>query len=274
MIKKIVLLLSITALIFIAACSKSDNSVGNNDGGGNNNSDTTNYFPNTDGNYYKYSVDRTDSTGTQSTGTSSSTFSGNKTILNTVYQIKVDTTTLSGISTTSESYLRKSDATSANYGVYVYLDTSGISDLIPDSLLQYLDIGNEMILYSFPFTDGKTWPVLNVKLNFGVFVLTLVSLNGTYEGEENVNLNLVSGSKTMSAAKIRYDLTLTIPDVNNIFGTPTTQVFTAHAWLVKKIGPVKWDGNAALLNAVVGGDILLADTTGTLSQSLIDYKLK
>ena len=274
MIKKIVLILSVVGLIFIAACSKSDNPTGSGNGSGS--SDTTNYFPNANGNYYKYSINGTDSTGTHLTGTRSESYSGTKTILGTDYQIQIDTTTFSNISSSSESYVRKSQpaAGSSNYGVYVYLDTSGISDLIPDSLLQYLKISDEMTLYSFPLADVNSWPVLNVKLDFGIIAITLVDVKATYIGTENVNLNLVSGSKTMSAAKIKYDLTLTIPDVNNVFGTPTTQVYTAYAWLVSNIGPVKWDGNASLLNAIVGGDIVLADTSGTLSQSLIDYKLK
>jgi hypothetical protein len=274
MIKKIVLLLSIAGLIFITSCSKSDNIAGN-DGGGNNATDTTNYYPNKNGNYYKYSIESTDSNGTKSTGTRSATFNGTKMILGTEYQVQVDSTTLANVSTTNESYFRESqpNASDPNYGVYVYLDTSGISEFIPDSLSQYLQISNEMIIYSFPLTAGKTWPVFSVKLDFGIAAIQLVSVNATYLGIENVTLNLVSGSKTMSAAKIKYDLTLTIPDANNIFGTPSTQVFSANAWLVKNIGPVKWSGNATLLNAVVSGDIQLADTTGTISQSLIGYKV-
>ncbi len=273
MIKKIVLLLSVVGLIFLAACSKNDTTTGTDNGS---NSDTTNYFPATNGNYYKYSLDRTDSTGTQSTGTRSATYNGTKTITGTEYQVKVDSTFISGFTTTSETYIRKSapDKDTHIYGVYVYLDTSGISNLIPDSLLQYVKISDEMTLYSFPLAQVTNWSVLSVKFIFGPVTVPLVDVEATYEGTENVNLNLMSGAKTMSAAKIKYDLTLTIPDANNIFGTPTTQVYTAHAWLVNNIGPVKWDGNASLLNAIVGGDIVLADTSGTMSQSLIDYKLK
>ncbi len=272
MIKKIVILLGIGGLLLLASCSKSDNPT---DNGGNNNADTTNYYPNKTGNYYKYSVESTDSTGTKSTGTRSATYTGTKVILGTEYQIQVDSTTLANVSTSNESYFRESQptATDPNYGVYVYLDTSGISEFIPDSLLSYLKISNEMILYSFPLTSGKTWPVFNVKLDFGLIAIQLVSVDASYIGDENVTLNLASGSKTMSAAKIKFDLTLTIPDPNNITGTPTKQIFSANAWLVKNIGPVKWTGNATILNAIVSGDIQLADTTGTLSQSLIDYKV-
>ena len=273
MIKKIVLILSVIGLIFIAACSKNDTTTGTDNGS---NTDTTNYFPVNDGNYYKYSINGTDSTGTQLTGTRSATFNGTKTILGTEYQVKVDSTFIASLTTTSESYLRKSQPASgsSNYGVYVYLDTSGISNLIPDSLLQYLKISNEMTLYSFPLDQVNKWSVLSLKIDFGIIAITLVDVEATYEGTENVNLNLVSGAKTMSAAKIKYSLTLTIPDPNNVLGTPSKQVYTANAWLVSNIGPVKWDGNASLLNAIVGGDIVLADTSGTLSQSLIDYKLK
>ncbi len=104
--------------------------------------------------------------------------------------------------------------------------------------------------------------------------INLVSVDASYLGTENVALNLVSGAQTMSAAKIKYDLTLTIPDPNNIFATPTTRVFSANAWLVDNIGPVKWTGNSAILNAVIAGNVMLSDTTGSVSQSLIDYKLK
>ena len=53
MIKKIVLILSVIGLIFLAACSKNDTTTGTDNGS---NSDTTNYFPVNDGNYYKYSI--------------------------------------------------------------------------------------------------------------------------------------------------------------------------------------------------------------------------
>ena len=99
MIKKIVLLLSIAGLIFITSCSKSDNIAGN-DGGGNNATDTTNYYPNKNGNYYKYSIESTDSNGTKSTGTRSATFNGTIMILGTEYQVQVDSTTLANVSTT------------------------------------------------------------------------------------------------------------------------------------------------------------------------------
>ncbi len=157
MLKKIFASIFMIAFLFaIASCGKDDKIT---DGG----TDPSNYYPSASGNYYKYSIDRTDSTGTHSTGTSSSTFNGTKTFLGTEYQIKIDSINIANVVTANESYVRTTQA-----GVYAYFDTSGVSEFIPDTLLQYITISNEMTLYSFPFTAGKApWSVFKMSLSFG-----------------------------------------------------------------------------------------------------------
>lgn len=263
-LKMILTISVILSLVFLSACSEDNNPTGDGNGG---TSDTT-YFPSSNGNYYKYEVTRTDSTGSQSNGTRSSTFMGTQVFGGTTYKIKIDSTMFSGLSTSSNSYFRTTGS-----GVYFFLDTTGLSETIPDSLLQYLQLDAEMIAYSFPFESGKTWPVFKMNLNYlGIITITIVDVTAYYEGTENVTLNLNSGAVQREAAKVRYVLKLTVPDPNNPFQTYSSE-FTARSWLVSGIGVVKWEGNGTVLNAFAGGGIDFDDTTSVVTQNLIDYSV-
>jgi hypothetical protein len=87
-------------------------------------------------------------------------------------------------------------------------------------------------------------------------------------------LGLATGTVTLSAAKIQYTLNLQIPNPNSIKATPSKSTFTANAWFADKIGIVKIDGNAAILDTFTGNGINFADTTSTVTQSLIGYNIK
>jgi hypothetical protein len=259
MYKKLLIFVAIVLSVFlINACKSGDNVTDPPD-------DQTNYFPNADGNHYKYDVSRTDSSGSNQLGTRSSTFSGTNVIGGVTYQVKIDSSLFAGIPAVEISYFRKTDA-----GVYFFLDTTGLSDVIPDSLLQNITIDGEMIAYSFPFTDGKQWPVFKMQLNLGFINITVVEVTGYYEGIENLPLNLASGAANLGAAKIRYSLKLQVPDPQNPFST-ISQEFTAYSWLAADIGAAKWEGNGTLINVFTGGGIDFDDTTSVISQSLTDF---
>ncbi len=245
--------LLISALMFYS-CSKSNPESSNppaNTGG---------YFPNGDQSYYKYSVDRTDSTGTMQTGTRSTTYDGNGTINGTTYQKQVDSLFILSQTNVGVSYFRKTDT-----GVFYFLDTTGLAGVIPDSLKQYITLDAEMRLLLLPFQSGSTWPVFKMTLSN---IVTLVDVNATYLGTDSVTLNLNSGTVTEEASKIKYDISLTLG-----LGVPTV-TYSTYAWLVNNIGFVKWQGNGAIVDAFTGGGINFADTSSTVTMSLTQYNLK
>ncbi len=220
-------------------------------------------FPNGDGSTYKFSVEKTDSNGTQTAGTRNTDYAGTQVKNNTAYQVQIDSFNLSGVSEISLSYFRK-----ANDGVFYFLDTTGLTSFIPAIYLSYLHIDSEMRELLFPLVSGSSWPVFKLTLNYQIFNLTIIDFSANYVGKESVLLHLTSGDLTKEAIKIKYTLNLTIPNSTN------TNTYSAYAWFVDGIGIVKWQGSGVILNAFAGGGVDLTDTTSVITQSLISYNLK
>ncbi len=241
--------------LLINACNKNNSTnppVQNNTG----------YFPNGDGTTYTYSIAKSDSNGTQNTGTRSTEYSGTEVKNGTTYQVQIDSINISGISSISLSYFRKT-----NDSLYYFLDTTGLSASIPDSLRNSISLDAEMKLLSFPVDVNKTWSVFKLSIKYLIFTLPVLTVDGSYDGTENITLNLNSGDVNKDAVRLKYTLSIIVP------GAPTTE-YNASAWLVDGIGIVKWQGNAAILDVFAGGGIDLSDTTSVITQSLISYDVK
>jgi len=257
-----VLFISLASLALLFNACKS-NSTSNSPSNGPGNS----YFPNSNGTSYKYSVTKTDSAKNTTSGTRSTTYSGTTTLNGVVYQNEIDTLSFSGLSFVTNSLFVKTGDT-----VYFAIDTSGLSQVIPDSLRQYITISSGIKAFQFPFVQNTSWQVFNLGLNISGFAVNLVSVSGTYIGTEQVPLNLTSGATNMSAAKIQYTLTLKIPTANPlVFNTKT---YTAFAWMANNVGMIQMEGNGAILDAFTGAGINFADTTSNITQSLISYNIK
>lgn len=230
--------------------------------------DNSNYFPITNLTYYKYNINVTSSQGTITTGTKSTTYSGTSLQGNTTYQKQLDSSfTGNFVSSTNVSYFRKDGS-----GVYYYFDTSGISSFIPSQYLQLLSISSELHILVSPLSDGLNWQVY--KLGVAVLNYNFIDIEASYLGKENVTLNLVSGQVSVSAAKIKYVLTLQFPNPNNPLAAPLKSTLTAYGWFAADIGPIQWEGNSAVLNGFSGKGISIGDTTNNVSQSLIYYNIK
>lgn len=248
-------LILILALL-INACNKDNNSTNppvQND---------TDYFPNNDGTKYTYSVEKTDSGGAQTAGIRNSEYSGTVVKDGNSYQVQIDSLNISGINQISLSYFRKTDDT-----LFYFLDTTGLSASIPDSLRDLIILDHEMKVLSFPVTENKSWSVFKLSITYLIFTLPVLTVDASYDGTESVTLHLTSGDVSKDAVKIKYTLTLSVPNVSS-----TT--YTAYAWLVDGIGIVKWQGNGTILNAFTGGGVDLSDTTSVITQSLISYDVK
>ena len=222
----------------------------------------TGYFPDGDGTTYTYSIAKTDSNGTQTTGTRSTEYSGTEVKNGTTYQVQIDSFDISGLSSVSLSYFRKT-----NDSLYYFLDTTGLSSSIPDSLQNNISLDKEMKILSFPVNENKTWSVFQLSIKYAIFNLNVLTVDGAYDGTENITLNLNSGDTNKDAVRLKYTLSIKVP------GGPTTE-YNAFAWLVDGIGIVKWQGNAAILDAFAGGGIDLSDTTSVITQNLTSYNIK
>ncbi len=255
------LILSILLVFAFNAC---DNNVS---GPGPSNSGST-YFPNGDGTWYKYDVTSTDSGGTKSVGFRSTTYTGTKVISDTTFQIQRDTLTIKSQSKEALSFFLKSDA-----GVSYYLDTSGVSQFLPDSLRKFISFDTRMKFLSFPVQEGKSWTVFKANFVYGAFQIPVVNISAKYAGKENINLNLASGAVTKEAERIDYTVALTIPDPQNPFNT-NSKTLTASVWLVDNIGKAKAEGSALLVHAFDRGGIDFGDMNITVTQSLINYQIK
>ena len=254
--KRIVVFIPVIMIIAIVfySCKKSNPTSSNPP------TNTNDYFPNGDQSSYKYSVDRTDSTGAMQQGTRSTTYDGSSTKNGTTYQKQIDSLFILSQTNVGVSFFRKSDT-----GVFYFLDTTGLGGVIPDSLKPYITLDAEMRLLLLPLQSGSTWPVFKMTLSN---IVTLVDVNATYLGTDSVTLNLNTGTVTEEASKIRYDISLTLG-----LGVPTV-TYTANAWIVNNIGFVKWEGNGIIMDAFTGGGINFADTSSTVSMSLTQYNLK
>jgi archaellum component FlaG (FlaF/FlaG flagellin family) len=258
------LLVMIIVTLVISSCKKADNSV-NSD---NTNVDNSDYFPATVGNYYKYNFQRTDSTGIPITGITNTRYqspsgpAGN----GVIYDImQIDSISSNGFVNIYTSFFRKGDN-----GIYYFLDTTGFAENLPPEFaayLPYLKIDQELLLLTSSLKDGDKWPVFKVNLEQGI-ALTVVDVEASYLGKENITLNLQSGTVTRPAVKIQYDFSLINP-LNQ-----TKQTVTAYGWFVANVGAVQWQGNALLLDVFTRGEINFADSTNTGSENLIDYNLK
>lgn len=220
------------------------------------------YFPNTDGTNYTYSVDKTDSAGTQNTGSRTTEYSGTGVKNGITYQVQIDSLNISAISSISLSYFRRTNDT-----LFYFVDTTGLSASIPDSLKDFVSVDQEMKVLSFPVTENKSWLVFKLSIRYLIFNLPVLTVNASYDGTESVTLHLTSGDVTKNAVKIKYTLTVSVPEVPSVS-------YDAYAWLVDGIGIVKWQGNGTILNAFTGGGIDLSDTTSVITQSLIAYDVK
>lgn len=263
---KAILTITLMASAFFLGACKSNNSTEPSTGttGG------SAYYPNTEGNFYKYSVERQDSTAPAKSGTRTSRYNGTSTIAGVTYQNQIDTVKFSDTTYTYTSLFQKNES-----GVNYFVDTTGLYEVIPDSLLAFLQYDASLNFLSFPLQDGKSWQVFNMGLKLGNLpLIKLLDVTAYDEGTENVSLNLNGSNVTESAVKIRYDLNLTVPDPTNFLAAPSTGSFSANAWVVENIGVIKWQGNGTLLNAFTGGGIHFADTTSTVTQTLTSYSAK
>jgi hypothetical protein len=259
-------------VISVVGCDEESNPVDNDIVGS-----ASNYYPGGDGSEFNYLIDTVNSvTGSYANvGTRYSYFSGTTTINGTEYIVQKNETNLGNSpAVNSELNFRRTQT-----GVYISIDTTGLSNLLPDTLYQALDLepgdikldaDSEINIFSYPLFDGKNWSAFQLNITAAGFDFSLVEVKASYEGSESLMLEGYEGTE---AEKIKYTVTLSVPNPEDIFN-PMEQSFSGYGWFAKDIGLMKLEGNALALTALNQGDIALADTNQIIRERLISHELE
>ena len=226
--------------------------------------DNGNYFPNGEGSTYKYEITRTDSNGSIMAGNRFITYDGDTLIRRTNYKIQLDSLEIISQKITFTTFFRTTET-----GVFYFVDTSGISVLLPDSVRSSISFQTEMRLFLFPFVSGNSWTVYRVSYNVNdLLSYNVVDFTAKYFNDEELQLNLNGASETLNTKKVEYILTIQDDPQN------PPQNFTAYIWVADNIGIVKSEGSAAILGIFSGGGIALSDTSEIYTQNLVEYNIK
>jgi len=218
-------------------------------------------YPVSDGVYAGYDVDSIDAGGIYyNAGRHESHLAGQTVLYGTPYIYQYDTLFTGDGYSSAISYIRKS-----GNGVYYFIDTSGIGNLIPDSLRIFVVTDPEMTFYSFPFEAGRNWSVY--KFIIGNF--TVISISAEYKGRESLTLNINNTDVTLNTYKIDYRLSINIPDSTLSF---LNSEFRSTSWLADGYGIVKTRGSKVFISLFSGAVFDISDTAGTLEQRMTAFR--
>ncbi len=263
---KMLIALFVIAFMF-SSCSKDEGTAP----GDANQVQAQRYYTGNVGTSYNYIVTFVDGNGQTRNGQRYVKFTNQTQLGSTTYFVQSNKMILSGGDTTvSTSYFRKTDG-----GVYFFVDTTGLSAFFPDSLRSILtvEIDKEQNVFNSTLDKNYPWKVYKLNVKYSNITFSIIDVTASYLGSEDVVLGLTTGNVTKTAEKVKYLLTLSIPDITGA-GSSKSGKFTAYGWFVKDLGVVKWDGNVTVLNAVSGNSIDFDDTTNTMTQVISSYDIK
>lgn len=201
------------------------------------------FFPAGEGLIYHYNVFVYDPDLVHS-GTMKSYYGSETTIQSVPYQTKTDTLQLDNSTTDNISHFRKS-----NSGVFYFVDTTGISEIVPDSLRNFVDIDLEYRLLYQPLETTQTWPVFRIQVaGLGINIL---SIDAKSVLKDSIDIALPNIQAKKLVHQVHYSAVITVAQNE----PPLT--FEAFAWFAEDIGIIKWEGEAELLNFLFGSGIFL-----------------
>jgi hypothetical protein len=251
------LLFGITTLVFFFSCD-SDSPTNPP------NQNFPEYYPGSSGSYYKYSVTEKDTLGNIiQQGSRSIGFTGTATHNGREYTNQPDTLNFDTLSTNNTFLFRKSDT-----GVFYAIDTSQISQIIPDTLKQYVTLRDEMQLLFYPLTTGSTWSLYRITAEVQPGIeIKIVDIIAEYDGAEQIDLNLTTGTVSVNSQRVKYTLEY-YSDANS-----DPETYTAYMWFAENIGLVKFEGNQVVLS-LTGGGINIDISPNIVTQELIEYSIQ
>ena len=222
------------------------------------------YFPGSEGTFYKYEIIESDSNGITSTGIRNVVYLEDTLINRTRYKLQVDSVQTNVQLSVSNSYFR----TTAT-GVFYFVDTTGFTIILPDTLQSSTEIQDEMRAYLFPLSAGTFWPVYRISVELNEFIIfNVVDISGKFISDETLIINIADQTQTVNTKKVEIDFKFQTGEVDSVIS------FNANTWLAEDIGIVKMEGSAIVLNIISGGGLDLSDINKTTTQNLIDYDVK
>ncbi len=250
------IIISITILVVLVSCTSKEPTAPPS-------GQEPDYFPNSDSTNYLFTITESDSTGILRTGSRYVFYNGDTLINGTSYKFQKDSVKM-GIEIDERlSNFRKSET-----GVFYFIDTSGFAAALPDTLRNRMTITSEMQTLLLLLAEGSFWQVfkLTITLQPGI-TYAPYRITASYVKEEDVLLHLVSGDLNVTAQKIKYVLEFRFDPEAPL------QKFSAFSWVADKIGIIKLDGNAIVVNTILNGEMNLDDSSKTVTQDLIDYNI-
>ena len=248
------LLIMLFALMTVVGCKESTTEPDTN-------VTSADYFPNSNGNYYYYNISAGDSSGLLQSGTRKNYYSGDTTLLQTPYQIKVDSFTINGAQSVSKSFFRKS---STGVFYYVDIDTNGFNAIIPDSLRGAISFDLEYRLLYQPLELNQTWSVYKITVNYLSFQFDVFTIDAKVISKNTIAFAYRDSTITKEVFTLSYTAKLTT-DLNQ---PPLT--FGANGEIAEGIGFIKWEGDSEVINFLSGRNIYL---TGIfVIEELYSYK--
>jgi hypothetical protein len=222
------------------------------------------YFPGTEGTFYKYEIIESDTNGIISTGIRNVVYLDDTLINRTRYKLQVDSVQTDLQLSVSTSYFRTTST-----GVFYFVDTTGFTIILPDSLQSSAEIKDEMRAYLFPLSTGTFWPVYRISVELNEFIIfNVVDITGKFISDEMLILNISDQTQTVNTKKVEIDFKFQTGEADSVIS------FNAYTWLAENIGIVKMEGSAIVLNLISGGGLDLSDIAKTTTQNLIDYDVK
>ncbi len=221
------------------------------------------YFPNSDGTNYLFATTEYDSTGILKTGLRYVFYDGDTLINGTSYKFQKDSVKMGTEIVEGISNFRKSEI-----GVFYFIDTSGFAAALPDTLRNRVNVTSEMQTLLLLLAEGSFWQVFKVTIAVQPGITyALYRITANYVKEEIILLHLVGGDLNITAQKIKYDLEFRLDPEE------PSQKFTAYSWVADKIGIIKIEGNAIVVNTILNSEVSLDDSSKTVTQHLIDYNI-
>ena len=219
------------------------------------------FYPSDSGSTFKYSIKETDTLGNPvQEGSRSVYYTGTTTHNGREYITQADSLIFDTLSTFNTFLFRKSDT-----GVFYAVDTSQISQIIPDTLKQYVTLRDEMQLLFYPLTSGSSWSMYRITAEVQPGIeIKILDIIASFESSEQINLNLTSGTVSVISQKVKYTLEY-YSDVNS-----DPETYTAFMWFAENIGLVKFEGNQVVIS-LTGGGINIDISSNILTQDLIQY---
>jgi hypothetical protein len=181
-------------------------------------------------------------------------------ILGTPYFEEIDSLIFDRSLTVDTTFFRKSRT-----GIFYFIDTTGVSEFIPDSIRNQLSIDTESRLLFFPLTLNQTWPVYQVDITFsGVPIFSIVKIIAKVVDSYQLTRTFRDSSITRTVNKIKYDMDIQLSP------TSPKETYTAFGHTMDGVGFIKWEGEEFVLNLIRGGKL---NFTGTITSSVVFEEL-